>query len=92
MKLDMPNINFLRSELGNWIVVRIISRISIAFCILTALLHSGNKFLCWLAVLAFAGATRTTALVHYLWYILLDGSGFCEEECHGNQRKITPRN
>jgi hypothetical protein len=23
---------------------------------------------------------------------LLDGSGFCEEECHGNQRKITPRN
>lgn len=53
---------------------------------------SGDKFLCGLAVLAFTGATWATDLVHYFCYLLLDGSGFCEKECHGDQRKITARN
>ncbi|RVW96231.1 putative plastidic glucose transporter 2 [Vitis vinifera] len=51
-----------------------------------------DKFLCGLALPAFAGATWTTALVLYVLYLLLDGSGFCEEKCGGNQREITPRN
>ncbi|KAF2304844.1 hypothetical protein GH714_039153 [Hevea brasiliensis] len=50
-----------------------------------------DQFLCGLAIFAFAGATRTTALVHYICHILHDCSGFCKRECYGNERKITSR-
>ena len=52
----------------------------------------GGKFLCGVAILAFAGATWTRAPILHVCNVLLDGSGICEKKCHGNQRKITPRN
>lgn len=52
----------------------------------------GVQFPCWLAVLAFAWETWTPVVICYVWCLLRDGCGFCEEECDGNQRKITPRN
>ncbi|RVW38282.1 putative plastidic glucose transporter 2 [Vitis vinifera] len=65
---------------------------AMAVCMSVHWVILGDKFLCGLALPAFAGATWTTALVLYVLYLLLDGSGFCEEKCGGNQREITPRN
>ncbi|XP_028121693.1 probable plastidic glucose transporter 3 [Camellia sinensis] len=44
----------------------------------------GDKFFCWFILFALAGATWAANSVHNLCYILLDGCGFCKEECVGN--------
>lgn len=45
---------------------------------------SGGQFFCWAIVSEYAGDAGATNFIHNLWHLLLDGSSFCEEECHRN--------
>ena len=53
---------------------------------------TGYKFLCWSIVFAPAGENRGRSAVFNLCCLLCVSCDFCEEQCFGNKRKITPRN
>lgn len=57
-----------------------------------ALCLTGNKLFCWIIISALAGANRGSTPVFHFWCILSGGSDFCEEQCCGDKREVTPRN
>lgn len=51
---------------------------------ITICIFTGDKLFRWFIIFALAGAIWATNSVHGLCYLLLDGCGFCKEECVGN--------
>lgn len=45
-------------------------------------MSSGDKFFCRIVISESAGDAGSSDLVHNLCHLLLNGRGFCEEQCY----------